>query len=49
MLHTASATASAEENISLSRREASLLEYVSENATTSFDKKEEYNNAPSTA
>ena len=41
MLHTASTTASAEENIYLSRREASLLEYVSENAITSFDKKEE--------
>jgi len=41
MLNDASATARAEENISLSRREASLLEYVSENAITSFDKKEE--------
>ena len=46
MLNAASATASAEENISLSRREASLLEYVSENATTSFDKKEEEDALP---
>lgn len=41
MLNTASAKNSSEENISLSRMEASLLNYVSENATTSFDKKEE--------
>jgi len=41
MLNAASAKNSSEENISLSRMEASLLNYVSENATTSFDKKEE--------
>ena len=41
MLNEASAKKSAEENISLTRREASLLETVSENATTVFDKKEE--------
>ncbi len=41
MLNAAYATAAVEENISLSRMEASLLNYVSENAVTSFDKKEE--------
>ncbi len=38
---SAAAKASSEENIRLNRMEASLLGYVSENATTSFDKKEE--------
>lgn len=41
MLNAASAKVSSEETIGLSRQEASLLESVSENATTSFDKKEE--------
>ncbi len=40
MMHAAAEKSSSNENINLSRREASLLESVSENAEAGFDKKE---------